>query len=78
MALFGMDLTTALLPFMAFIAFIGAMAREVMRANARRELTTVHKEPTWTYNDINSLKRPWTRQETRAAVVVPHPSGWGC
>merc|ERR1719213_687971 len=28
MALFGMDLTTALLHFMAFIAFIGAMAGE--------------------------------------------------
>merc|ERR1719356_2307936 len=36
MALFGMDLTTALLPF---IAFIGAMAGEVMRANTRRDLT---------------------------------------
>merc|ERR1740120_432123 len=43
MALFGMDLTTALLPFMAFIAFIGAMAGEVMRANARRDLTSARE-----------------------------------
>merc|ERR1719188_1158975 len=43
MALFGMDLTTASLPFMAFIAFIGAMAGEVMRANARRDLTSARE-----------------------------------
>merc|ERR1740121_677645 len=44
MAVFGMDLTTALLPFMAFIAFIGAMAGEVMRANARRDLTSARED----------------------------------
>merc|ERR1719499_464350 len=43
MALFGIDLTTALLPFMAFIAFIGAMAGEVRRANARRDLTSARQ-----------------------------------
>merc|ERR1719220_1495448 len=38
MALFGMDLTTALLPFMAFIAFIGAIAVEwMLSASTRRE-----------------------------------------
>merc|ERR1719343_1082463 len=43
MALFGMDLTTALLPLMAFIAFIGAMAGEVRRANVRRDLTSARE-----------------------------------
>merc|ERR1719343_1010863 len=43
MALFGMDLTTALLPFMAFIAFIGAMAGEVRRANARKDLPSARE-----------------------------------
>merc|ERR1719436_2163904 len=43
MAVFGMDLTTASLPFMAFIAFIGTMAGEVMRANARRDLTSARQ-----------------------------------
>merc|ERR1719162_2548339 len=40
MAVFGMDLTVALLPFMAFI---GAMAEDVMRANARRDLTSAQE-----------------------------------
>merc|ERR1711957_206661 len=43
MAVFGMDLIVALLPFMAFIAFIGAMAEDVMRANARRDLTSAQE-----------------------------------
>merc|ERR1719440_2527109 len=38
MAVFGMALTTALLPFMAFIAFIGAIAVEWLSASTRREL----------------------------------------
>jgi hypothetical protein len=40
-----LDLTTVLLLFMAFIAFIGAMAAELLSGGARRELTTVHKKP---------------------------------